>query len=669
VRKNYEVAIIGTGPSGAFAAYNLAKKGISTVIIDKETLPRYKICGGGLVYRGRKMLDFDIDEILEGEFGQVDIFVKDKDVHFTPIRDFPVISMVMRDTFDELLVKKAQEFGAELLQNSEVKSIENGILKFANSDEEIEAKFIIIADGALSPVSKLAGFEDDRLLIPAIEYEIEVPEEDFKRLSKSVRFDIDAAPFGYGWCFPKNNHLSVGVGVLKTKAKVKLKDYCESYMKDLGINTIISETSHGFVIPVTPRAELVKEGKSEEEIAKSKKYNLITDKTNSQFQSNITREVFCELIVKLYESLTKDFEDISDNPFNDTTNIKVLKAYNLGITNGISSTEFGPNRYITREEAATLLSRAIYQAKQKSYLYNENKGESIGFWDLSDISNWAILGVNEMAKEGYIEGTDSGHFYPKYYITIEESLALVVRVYESLSLEYKITITGVIHGGGLIEGYDKTNSLEAVQKSISEGGRILEIDFNFTRDGELACIHKWMNYYAPDYIDDYEPLSLYKFKKAKIFNKFTPLDLDDLMNIMEENEGTYLVTDIKDDNIEALKLISSKYPQMIDRIIPQAYSKAEVPIIKELGYKNIILTFYNMPYTEVMQTSALVDFAKENNLFAFTFSYELANERFINELKKSNILLLTHTISTLEEQEIYRGLGVNGFYTDSVVMN
>lgn len=259
MKYTYDVAIIGAGPSGSFAAYHLVKKGISTVIIDKETLPRYKICGGGLVYRGRKMLDFNIDEILEGEFNQVDIFVKNKDVHFTPKRDIPVISMVMRDTFDELLVKKAQEFGAELLQNSEVKSIENGVLKFANSDEKIEAKFIIIADGALSPVSKLAGFKDDRLLIPAIEYEIEVPEEDFKRLSKSVRFDIDAAPFGYGWCFPKNNHLSVGVGVLKTKAKVKLKDYCKSYMKELGINTIISESSHGFVIPVTPRTELVKD--------------------------------------------------------------------------------------------------------------------------------------------------------------------------------------------------------------------------------------------------------------------------------------------------------------------------------------------------------------------------------------------------------------------------
>lgn len=258
MRKNYEVAIIGTGPSGAFAAYNLAKKGISTVIIDKETLPRYKICGGGLVYRGREMMDFDVEEILEGEFEQVDIFVKDKNVHFSPKREVPVISMVMRDRFDYLLVKKAKELGAELLQNSEVKSLENGVVKFANSEEEIEAKFIVIADGALSPVSKLAGFKDDRLLIPALEYEIEVPEEDFEKLSKTVRFDIDAAPYGYGWCFPKNNHLSVGVGVLKTKAKVKLKDYCEAYIKDLGITEIISESAHGFVIPVTPRTDLVK---------------------------------------------------------------------------------------------------------------------------------------------------------------------------------------------------------------------------------------------------------------------------------------------------------------------------------------------------------------------------------------------------------------------------
>ena len=50
--KHYDVAIIGSGPSGASTAFHLAKNGISTVLIEKETLPRYKTCGGGFVYRG-----------------------------------------------------------------------------------------------------------------------------------------------------------------------------------------------------------------------------------------------------------------------------------------------------------------------------------------------------------------------------------------------------------------------------------------------------------------------------------------------------------------------------------------------------------------------------------------------------------------------------------------
>ena len=52
--KTYDVAVIGSGPEGASAAFELAQQGISTVIIEKETLPRYKVCGGGFVYRGRK---------------------------------------------------------------------------------------------------------------------------------------------------------------------------------------------------------------------------------------------------------------------------------------------------------------------------------------------------------------------------------------------------------------------------------------------------------------------------------------------------------------------------------------------------------------------------------------------------------------------------------------
>ena len=63
--KSFDVAIIGSGPAGASAAFELSMKGISTVIIEKEILPRYKTCGGGLVYRGRKAIPFDVSSVID----------------------------------------------------------------------------------------------------------------------------------------------------------------------------------------------------------------------------------------------------------------------------------------------------------------------------------------------------------------------------------------------------------------------------------------------------------------------------------------------------------------------------------------------------------------------------------------------------------------------------
>jgi flavin-dependent dehydrogenase len=165
--------------------------------------------------------------------------------------------MIMRDSFDNLIVEKAKENGVTLLQNHKVLDISFGDIQTIHTSEgDIKAKFIIAGDGALSPVSKIAGWKETRTVIPALEYEVEVPAADFERLSKNVRFDVDVIPFGYGWCFPKKNHLSIGVGVfVKTKQKMDLKKYYAEYLKTLGINEIITEEAHGFVIPVSPRTD------------------------------------------------------------------------------------------------------------------------------------------------------------------------------------------------------------------------------------------------------------------------------------------------------------------------------------------------------------------------------------------------------------------------------
>jgi geranylgeranyl reductase family protein len=254
--KHYDVAIIGSGPSGASTAFHLAKNGISTVLIEKETLPRYKTCGGGFVYRGRKDLPFDISSVVEREFHTIDIYLGDK-LHFKTEREDPTVTMIMRDSFDHLIVKKAKEFGVTLLEDHKLKKLRfsDDKITLETSQGELTAKFVIAADGALSPTAKMAGWkEDTRKLIPALEYEVEVPEEDFNRLKDEVRFDIDAIPYGYAWNFPKKNHLSVGVASAR-RTKINLKEYYNEYLKTIGITTILSESQHGFQIPVAPRTD------------------------------------------------------------------------------------------------------------------------------------------------------------------------------------------------------------------------------------------------------------------------------------------------------------------------------------------------------------------------------------------------------------------------------
>ncbi|MDX1364971.1 MAG: NAD(P)/FAD-dependent oxidoreductase [Arenibacter latericius] len=254
--KHYDVAIIGSGPSGASTAYHLAKAGISTVIIEKETLPRYKTCGGGLVFRGRNSLPFDIKAVVDKEFYTVDIVLGEK-LQFKTHREEPTITMVMRDSFDKHFTERAKEVGVTLLENHKLESLEfnDNLVYLTTSQGTITTNFVIAADGALSPTAKMAGWlKDTRKLIPALEYEVEVSDEDFERLSKVVRFDIDAIPYGYAWSFPKKKHLSIGVATTK-RSKINLKKYYQSYLETLGINIIISESQHGFQIPVSPRTD------------------------------------------------------------------------------------------------------------------------------------------------------------------------------------------------------------------------------------------------------------------------------------------------------------------------------------------------------------------------------------------------------------------------------
>ncbi len=254
--RRFDVAIIGSGPSGSITAFKLAEAGYSVAIIEKEVLPRYKICGGGLVSRGKELLPFDLSEVIDAEFKEIDVYFTGKNTKLTAKREKAIISMVMRDKFDQLIVNQSVKLGVTLIEDFKVNQLIFGkLIGIKSADKEIEAKYVIAADGALSPIAKLAGWKTDtRKLIPAVEHEVSVSADDFSRLSKEARFDIDFIPNGYAWCFPKGNHLSIGVARFK-RNKVNLKKYYIEYLEALGIKNVTSDVGYGFQIPVSPRSD------------------------------------------------------------------------------------------------------------------------------------------------------------------------------------------------------------------------------------------------------------------------------------------------------------------------------------------------------------------------------------------------------------------------------
>jgi hypothetical protein len=125
----------------------------------------------------------------------------------------------------------------------------------------------------------------------------------------------------------------------------------------------------------------------------------------------ISREEFAELAVQLYETATGKRILVTDvNPFTDTTNHKVLKAYQVGITTGTSATTFSPHMLITREQCATMLYRAI-----KAILPNADYSTAgiPDFPDQEHIASWAVEETKYMAKLGIILGNEKGYFMPK----------------------------------------------------------------------------------------------------------------------------------------------------------------------------------------------------------------------------------------------------------------
>lgn len=248
---NYDVIIAGAGPAGSTAAYFLGEAGRRVLVLEKERLPRYKPCGGGLAAGLLEQFPFSFDPVIESRVRSISYALAGRTVT-VPVANGAVY-MVMRDRFDAHVLAHAR---AEVRDGTPVRSVtelEDRVVVETRTGEVFEGHYLIGADGANSVVAQAVGLRRGKTLAAAIEAEVPVSQEVMRRFDSAPLFIFGEVRMGYLWIFPKADHLSVGIGALQP-ARGALPATLARVMARYGIS-LDGVRLHGHPLPIYTRRE------------------------------------------------------------------------------------------------------------------------------------------------------------------------------------------------------------------------------------------------------------------------------------------------------------------------------------------------------------------------------------------------------------------------------
>ena len=209
-----------------------------------------------------------------------------------------------------------------------------------------------------------------------------------------------------------------------------------------GTATIIASTAQGLTAICTVTVESANfidvSAWAIEEVALAEELGLVPDALyGTDLTKPISRAEFAAVSVKTYEALTgiTAFPAVN-NPFVDTNDLEVLKAYNAEISIGVSANRYEPDFLLNREQAATMLTRVFKKIFLRGWSIEADDEvvleyvKPAPFSDDELISYWAKDSVYFMATNDIIKGTGNNQFSPRAATSEEEAMNYAIATRE-----------------------------------------------------------------------------------------------------------------------------------------------------------------------------------------------------------------------------------------------